>query len=42
VLEGKATMKLNYSLTDKEVEEGFILTCQAHPASEKLIISYDE
>jgi ring-1,2-phenylacetyl-CoA epoxidase subunit PaaE len=42
VLEGKAVMKLNYSLTDKEVEEGFILTCQALPASEKLIISYDE
>ncbi|MCE3296970.1 MAG: hypothetical protein K0R65_2684 [Crocinitomicaceae bacterium] len=42
VLEGKATMTLNYSLTDEEVAEGFILTCQARPASEKLVISYDE
>ena len=42
VLEGKATMTLNYSLTDQEVADGFILTCQAHPASEKLVISYDE
>lgn len=41
VLKGQATMKLNYSLTDKEVEEGYILTCQAHPASEELIVTYD-
>ncbi len=42
VLEGNATMSVNYSLTDKEVEEGYILTCQAHPASETLKISYDD
>ena len=42
VLEGKASMTLNYSLTDQEVADGFILTCQARPASEKLVISYDE
>lgn len=42
VLEGKATMNLNYSLTDQEVADGYILTCQAHPASEKLVLSYDE
>lgn len=41
VLEGKATMKLNYSLTDEEIEEGYILTCQAQPASETLKITYD-
>ena len=41
VLEGKATMKLNYSLTEQEVENGYILTCQAQPASEKVTISYD-
>jgi ring-1,2-phenylacetyl-CoA epoxidase subunit PaaE len=42
VTEGKATMKLNYSLTDKEVEEGYILTCQAHPVTETLKLTYDE
>jgi ring-1,2-phenylacetyl-CoA epoxidase subunit PaaE len=42
VLEGKATMRVNYSLTDEEVQNGYILTCQAHPKSEKLTISYDE
>lgn len=41
VLKGKVTMSLNYSLTDKEVADGYILTCQAHPASEEVTISYD-
>jgi ring-1,2-phenylacetyl-CoA epoxidase subunit PaaE len=42
VLEGSASMDLNYSLTDEEVKEGYILTCQAHPSSETIKISYDE
>jgi ring-1,2-phenylacetyl-CoA epoxidase subunit PaaE len=42
VLAGSAKMKLNYSLTDEEVAEGFILCCQAVPTSEKLTISFDE
>lgn len=41
VLEGKVTMDMNYSLSDEEVEEGFILTCQARPASENVVIDYD-
>jgi ring-1,2-phenylacetyl-CoA epoxidase subunit PaaE len=41
VIEGKVTMKMNYSLTEQEVENGYILTCQAQPASEKVTISYD-
>jgi ring-1,2-phenylacetyl-CoA epoxidase subunit PaaE len=42
ILEGSATMDHNLALTDKEVAEGYVLTCQAHPTSEKLIISFDE
>ena len=42
IIEGKATMAMNYALTEQEVEDGYILTCQAHPASETLIVSYDE
>jgi ring-1,2-phenylacetyl-CoA epoxidase subunit PaaE len=42
VLEGSAGMKLNYSLTDEEVQDGYILTCQAYPTSAKLKISFDE
>lgn len=41
ILKGDATMTMNYSLTDKDIEEGYVLTCQAHPASEELTISYD-
>jgi len=41
VIEGSCTMTMNYSLTDKEVEEGYILTCQAHPSSPEVVISYD-
>lgn len=41
VIEGKASMDMNYSLTDNEVANGFILTCQAHPQSEKLVVDYD-
>lgn len=42
VLKGSAMMKVNYSLTDKEIDEGYVLTCQAHPTSDELVISYDE
>ncbi len=41
VLEGKVKMNLNYSLTDEEVAEGYVLSCQAHPASEKVTLTYD-
>lgn len=42
VIEGKVNMTINYSLTDSDVEEGYILTCQSHPASEKLKITFDD
>lgn len=42
VIKGSATMEKNFTLTDSEVKDGYILTCQAHPNSEELIISYDE
>jgi ring-1,2-phenylacetyl-CoA epoxidase subunit PaaE len=42
VIKGSANMTLNYTLTDKEVEQGYILTCQSHPTSDELTISYDE
>ncbi|MEO6303370.1 MAG: FAD-binding oxidoreductase [Bacteroidia bacterium] len=41
VLEGKVKMDANFALTDAEVEEGFILTCQSHPLTEKVVIDYD-
>lgn len=41
VVEGSARMAMNYALDDKEVEEGYILTCQAHPTSEKCVVDFD-
>jgi ring-1,2-phenylacetyl-CoA epoxidase subunit PaaE len=42
VIKGSAKMDLNYALTDQEVAKGYILTCQSHPTSEELTISFDE
>ena len=41
LVKGKVTMDQNYSLAEEEIEQGFILACQSHPASEKLIIDFD-
>lgn len=42
VTEGKAVMTKNSILTDSEVAEGFILTCQAHPTTSKIKIDFDD
>lgn len=42
VTEGKAVMVKNSILTDGEVEEGFILTCQAHPTTATISIDFDD
>ena len=42
VMEGEVDMDLNHALTDQEVEEGMILTCQAHPVSKKVVIDFDQ
>lgn len=39
--EGEVRMDKNYALVDSEVEAGFVLTCQAHPISEKVVVRYD-
>ncbi len=41
VTEGKAVLEKNSILSDKEVEEGLILTCQAHPTTANITIDYD-
>lgn len=42
ILEGTARMDVNYALEKDEVEAGYILTCQAHPTSERLVVSFDD
>ncbi|WP_372766450.1 2Fe-2S iron-sulfur cluster-binding protein [Lutibacter sp.] len=42
VTEGKAVMDKNSILSDAEIKDGFILTCQAHPTTQKITIDYDD
>ncbi|NVJ88547.1 MAG: ferredoxin--NADP reductase [Flavobacteriaceae bacterium] len=42
VTNGKAVMTKNTILTDSEIEEGFVLTCQAHPTTTKIAIDFDD
>jgi ring-1,2-phenylacetyl-CoA epoxidase subunit PaaE len=39
--EGEARMEVNYSLEPWELERGFILTCQARPVTERVVVDYD-
>ncbi|HAW19072.1 MAG TPA: hypothetical protein DCX14_02725 [Flavobacteriales bacterium] len=41
LVEGKVEMEMNHVLTDEELEEGFIVTCQSHPVTDVVKISYD-
>lgn len=40
--EGNVEMKKNMVLTDGELEQGFILTCQSHPTTPTVLIDYDD
>jgi ring-1,2-phenylacetyl-CoA epoxidase subunit PaaE len=42
LIEGEVEMEANYGLEKSEVKEGFILTCQSHPRSKKVVVDYDE
>jgi len=42
VTEGKATMRQNNILTDSEVADGLVLTCQAQPITAKITVDYDD
>jgi ring-1,2-phenylacetyl-CoA epoxidase subunit PaaE len=42
VLSGQVRMDKNYSLEPRDLEAGFVLTCQAHPLTERVVISFDD
>lgn len=42
ITSGSAMMTKNSILTDGEIAEGLILTCQAHPTSDTLYVDYDD
>lgn len=41
IVEGETRMDVNYSLEPWELEAGFVLTCQAHPVSDRVVVDYD-
>jgi ring-1,2-phenylacetyl-CoA epoxidase subunit PaaE len=42
VIKGEVEMDMNYALEPEEVEDGYVLTCQTHPRSPEVVISFDE
>jgi ring-1,2-phenylacetyl-CoA epoxidase subunit PaaE len=41
LVEGDVEMEVNYGLEQEEVKAGFILTCQSHPRSKKIVVDFD-
>ena len=41
LLEGEVEMDVNWGLEQEEVEQGYILTCQSHPVTEKVVVDFD-
>lgn len=41
ILEGSVQMKINYALEEYEVAQNFVLSCQAVPTSEKVVVDFD-
>ncbi len=42
VLEGEVRMDKNFTLEPSEMDQGFVLTCQARPLTDRVVVSYDE
>lgn len=42
LIEGEVRMERNFALDKAEVAAGFVLTCQAHPTTERVVLSFDE
>ncbi len=42
LIEGEVDMDLNQALRPEEIENGYILTCQSHPISEKIVVDFDQ
>ncbi len=42
IVEGEVEMSTNYALEQEEIDAGYVLTCQAHPLTVKVVITFDE
>jgi ring-1,2-phenylacetyl-CoA epoxidase subunit PaaE len=41
VVEGQVAMDSNYALEPDEVDAGYVLTCQSHPTTDRVVLDYD-
>jgi ring-1,2-phenylacetyl-CoA epoxidase subunit PaaE len=41
LLEGEVMMDVHWGLEEEEIEQGYILTCQSHPKTEKIVVDFD-
>ncbi len=41
VTSGEVDMRRNYALEPREIEAGFVLTCQSYPVSDQVVVDYD-
>jgi ring-1,2-phenylacetyl-CoA epoxidase subunit PaaE len=41
LLEGEVDMDVHWGLEHEEIEQGYILTCQSHPKTEKVVVDFD-
>jgi len=41
LVQGEVTMKANYGLSAEEVAQGYVLTCQAVPLTDDVVLDYD-
>jgi ring-1,2-phenylacetyl-CoA epoxidase subunit PaaE len=41
VVEGSVEMKINYALVEEELASGLVLSCQAVPTTEKVVVDFD-
>ncbi|MCU0762153.1 MAG: 2Fe-2S iron-sulfur cluster-binding protein [Hydrogenophaga sp.] len=42
VMEGSVEMEKNFTLEPWEMEQGFVLSCQARPTTDRIVVSFDE
>lgn len=42
ITEGQVEMEVNYALEPDEVEKGFVLTCQSHPRTDRVVVDFDQ
>lgn len=41
LLEGEVAMDVHWGLEDEEIQQGYILTCQSHPVTGKVVVDFD-